>query len=82
LRLAQGVSVGGELTGTVVGTLITSVLDAEQVAEWGGRLPFLAGVVIAIFGLIMRRGLEHETPPEKAEGRGAIPLPDVWLHHK
>ncbi|MBT6203927.1 MAG: MFS transporter [Rhodospirillaceae bacterium] len=114
LRLAQGASVGGELTGSVtfmleemsdkktrglagswsfsgavagvllgsaVGTLVVSVLDADQVAAWGWRLPFLAGVVIAICGFMLRRGLEHEKPPAAAEGRSPIPLFDALREH-
>ncbi len=112
LRLLQGASVGGELTGSVtfmreeahdkkrslarrlcfsgavvgvllgsaVGTLITKVLDADQVASWGWRLPFLAGVVIAVLGFMMRRGLEHEGPPSQ-EGRSTIPLIGALRDH-
>jgi MHS family proline/betaine transporter-like MFS transporter len=114
LRLAQGVSVGGELTGSVtflleesdeprkrvlagswsfagavagvlmgsaVGSLVTSFLSAEQVADWGWRLPFLSGIVIAVFGFMMRRGLVHEVVPHHPE-RHAIPLIDALRRHR
>ena len=114
LRLAQGISVGGELTGSVtfmleetgdhkkrglagswsfsgavagvllgsaVGALITGVLTEDQVADWGWRLPFLSGVVIAVFGFMMRRGLVHEVVPDHPE-RHAIPLLDALRNHR
>jgi len=114
LRLAQGISVGGELTGSVtlmieetnddkkrglagswsfagavvgvllgsaVGALITGVLTEDQVAAWGWRLPFLSGVVIAVFGFMMRKGLEHEVVPDHP-GRHAIPLLDALRNHR
>ncbi len=114
LRLAQGVSVGGELTGSVtfmleetddhkkrglagswsfagavvgvlmgsaVGALITATLTDDQVAAWGWRLPFLSGVVIAVFGFMMRKGLVHEVVPDHPE-RHAIPLLDALRNHR
>ena len=96
LRLLQGLSVGGELSGSVTfmvegavsrtrgkagswayfgvgagfllgsaaGLLITGLLTADQVAEWGWRVPFLFGSVIAVCGYVVRRhGLEEGYQP-------------------
>ncbi|NYI70208.1 MHS family proline/betaine transporter-like MFS transporter [Naumannella cuiyingiana] len=49
------------LTGTVLATLLTATLSAEQVAAWGWRLPFLASFVMAVVAIYIRRRL-GETP--------------------
>ena len=86
LRMMQGVSVGGELTismvylgersadhhrgasaslsflgaviGTLVGSLLISVLDdalgAEAIRAWGWRIPFLGSALLGAVGLALR----------------------------
>ncbi len=104
LRIAQGLSVGGEMIGSMafvaetapaerrgyfsswtfascyggmmLGSLSAVMLDgalgSEAVADWGWRLPFLAGIVIGLAGLWMRSEL-NETPVfEKMKAEGAI----------
>jgi MHS family proline/betaine transporter-like MFS transporter len=98
LRLAQGVSIGGELIGsmsyivemappgkrglhgswtlfTAIGgiligsiavSLLRSTLDAEAVAAWGWRVPFLFGVAIAGVGIWLRLGLPESEAFEQA----------------
>ncbi|MEM7225886.1 MAG: MFS transporter [Pseudomonadota bacterium] len=103
LRMAQGISVGGEevgafvflvehapperraffgcwtymgafigiLLGSAVGALITALLSEQQLSDWGWRLPFLSGVVIAFVGLAIRRGIAE---PALAGERAASPM--------
>ncbi len=91
LRILQGLSVGGEYTGSIVfvtehapvrrrgfyaafpqvgaiagfllgsllGAFISAVLDPKEMSDWGWRLPFLFGGVIAVFGLMLRRQLSE-----------------------
>ena len=98
LRLAQGISVGGELIGsmsyivemappakrglhgswtlfTAIGgilvgsiavTLLRGALDADDLASWGWRVPFLFGVVIAGVGIWLRVGLPESEAFEQA----------------
>lgn len=93
LRLVQGMSVGGEMIGSMsylvevappprrgffgswalfgaiagmlIGSgmqvLLISLLSAEQMESWGWRLAFWIGLVIAAFGIWMRRRMP-ETP--------------------
>jgi MHS family proline/betaine transporter-like MFS transporter len=93
-RLLQGLSVGGELigsisfvtemapihrrgflgsftmssatTGIMIGSLAAalchSFIPAEILTAWAWRIPFLAGILLGIFGLWMRSGLIE--PPE------------------
>jgi MHS family proline/betaine transporter-like MFS transporter len=49
----------GVMLGSAVAALIAGKLDAGQVASWGWRVPFAAGLALGLFGLWMRRGLEE-----------------------
>tara|TARA_R110002072_G_scaffold121684_2_gene255837 strand:- start:1934 stop:3355 length:1422 start_codon:yes stop_codon:yes gene_type:complete len=50
----------GILLGSLVGTLLTGTLDDQQILRWGWRVPFLIGPLLALLGLILRRGLLDE----------------------
>ncbi|MGB7292866.1 MAG: MFS transporter [Thermodesulfobacteriota bacterium] len=64
--------IGGILLGSAVGALITSSLSAEEVINWGWRIPFVLGIVVGGVGIYLRFGIE-ETPVFKSmEDRGGI----------
>ncbi len=99
LRLAQGLSVGGEYTGSfaflcerapanrrnffaswslwggIVGTLLGSGVAAlvseltthEEMLAWGWRIPFLLGIIVALLGLIIRRGIDEDASTDRPE---------------
>lgn len=48
---------GGSVMAYTLGGGITSVLAESAVAEWGWRIPFLLGAVLALVALYMRRGM-------------------------
>jgi MHS family alpha-ketoglutarate permease-like MFS transporter len=53
--------IGGQLTAIMVLLLLQKVfLTPEQLKEWGWRIPFVIGALLAIFAAVMRRNL-HET---------------------
>lgn len=60
---------GGILLGSAVGALMTTTMSTEALNSWGWRVAFLAGIVVSVAGLLVRRGLgrqppvEHERPP-------------------
>jgi len=56
---AVGVTLGFIL-GSGSAWLVQHSFDAEQVAAWGWRIPFIASFVLVVIGLALRRGL-HET---------------------
>ncbi|MCT4574496.1 hypothetical protein N3930_47200, partial [Bacillus thuringiensis] len=52
-----------------LGGAITNVLEESAVAEWGWRIPFLLGAVLALVALYMRRGMaESAVHEEQQEG--------------
>lgn len=51
----------GIMFGSLVGAFLTSALDKEQMFQWGWRVGFLAGIVLAAVGVYIRRKT-HETP--------------------
>ena len=60
---------GGILLGSAVGALMTTTMSTEALNSWGWRVAFLAGIVVSVAGLLIRRGLgrqppvAHESPP-------------------
>jgi MHS family alpha-ketoglutarate permease-like MFS transporter len=53
--------IGGQLCAIVVLLLLQKVfLTADELRDWGWRIPFVIGAALAIFAAVMRRNL-HET---------------------
>jgi MFS transporter, MHS family, alpha-ketoglutarate permease len=53
--------IGGQLTAIIVLLLLQKVfLTSAELKEWGWRIPFAIGALLAIFAAVMRRNL-HET---------------------
>ncbi|MEM7173002.1 MAG: MFS transporter [Pseudomonadota bacterium] len=109
-RIVQGLSVGGEYTGSIVflvehapknsramsaiwgpwgavlgiligsgmGDLLTTVLSDAEIAAWGWRLPFLAGILVAATGYVIRKSL-HVT--EKGS-KTLNPIRDSFGKHR
>lgn len=73
----------GILLGSAVGALINSFTTTEQLMEWGWRIPFLAGVIVAFVGYFIRHGIP-EKPIAKVEvaEETLSPLRLAWKHHK
>ena len=59
-------SVLGMLLGSAAGTLLSNSLTTSQMESWGWRVPFALGLLVALTGLALRRGLESEAPPPAA----------------
>src|SRR6201995_3938046 len=53
--------IGGQLTAIIVLLLLQKVfLAPQELKDWGWRIPFVIGAMLAIFAAVMRRNL-HET---------------------
>jgi len=67
---------GGSVLAYVVGGGVTSILGAAGVAQWGWRIPFLLGAVLALAALYLRRGMEESDVFEaKAAATETAPIP-------
>ncbi|MBL4768147.1 MAG: MFS transporter [Rhodobacteraceae bacterium] len=73
---------GGILLGSLVGALLSYLLTDMQLHSWGWRLPFLAGVGVAIAGLMIRRSMDETENDTNTDSAVAIPLVHVLRHHK
>ncbi|QDR81722.1 MFS transporter [Sporomusa termitida] len=75
----------GLLLGSGSGAILSSLLSPEDMNAWGWRLPFLSGILIAAYGLYIRRKID-ETPVfkgcEDAQALVQTPLKTVFKHYK
>ncbi|NQE50548.1 MFS transporter [Herbaspirillum rubrisubalbicans] len=74
IQASIGVAV---LLGAAVGTFVTSSLDAQALAHWGWRLPFLLGIVIGPVGYYIRNHLEETSTFLDEKDRTDSPLKEV-----
>lgn len=67
-------STGGILLGSAVGALISNFLTEEQLLSWGWRVPFLVGSLVAVIGILIRRGIHAVAP----SGASQTPIKDTF----
>ncbi len=60
---------GGILLGSAIGALVTRMTTEAQLAIWGWRIPFIAGVIIGLIGLVIRRHIPEQ--PVSSERTGS-----------
>jgi MFS transporter, MHS family, proline/betaine transporter len=78
---AAGVTLGFML-GSASAWLVQHSFDAEQVAAWGWRIPFIASFVLVVIGLALRRGLHETSEGLQAAAQRPALLPSLaadWL---
>lgn len=56
----------GVMSATALGVLTTSVFTKEQMTEWGWRIPFLLGALLAIVALVIRSRAQESPVYEEA----------------
>jgi MFS transporter, MHS family, proline/betaine transporter len=71
-------AVGGILLGSATGALLTSFMSEAALADWGWRIPFLAGLLVGIAGIVLRRHVEETPRPAR---RANSPLLDTVRNH-
>jgi MHS family alpha-ketoglutarate permease-like MFS transporter len=65
--------IGGQLTAILVLLLLQNVfLTHEQLVEWGWRIPFVIGALLAVIALFMRRHMEETESFQKAKSAGSL----------
>lgn len=84
----QPFSVGcGLLLGSVAGLLVTSLFPEAVLYDWGWRIPFACGILIAIYGVYMRRNVPDspeflKMKEEAKEDEPHTPVKDLFLRYK
>lgn len=63
----------GLLLGALMAAALNARLDAQAMQDWGWRIPFLVGGLLAVVALLLRLKLE-ETPEFEAADRATEPL--------
>ena len=73
----------GVVVGTLLGALLTTTLNSEQMADWGWRVPFLLGGVLGLFVLWMRsRMSETEVYEESGDETARQSMWQLFLAHR
>jgi MHS family proline/betaine transporter-like MFS transporter len=68
----------GTMLGAAIGALLTNAMSAEALASWGWRAAFISGIVVAVVGVIIRRGM-FDSPGKAAV---ASPLTVAFREHR
>ncbi|NOD95090.1 MFS transporter [Ruegeria sp. HKCCD4884] len=71
----------GCVLGAAVPALMSNVMSDEQVANWGWRLPFLFGALIAALSAILRRDLQETLVTDQTEPSGVSPVVKTFRKH-
>ncbi|MEM8551848.1 MAG: MFS transporter [Pseudomonadota bacterium] len=74
-------AIGGFLLGSAVAALLTNIYSDDQMSDFIWRIPFLAGVLIMIVGLLIRRTLDEVEPPAPEVDLGPSPVLYAFRYH-
>lgn len=75
----------GLLLGSGSGAILSFLLSPEALNAWGWRIPFWSGILIALFGIYLRRQVDETPVFRECEGAQALaqtPLIDVLKNYK
>lgn len=72
-------AVGGILLGSASATLLAALLPAEVIEAWAWRLPFLAGLGLAVVGFVLRRELGE--PAAAPHEHARLPVVEAVREH-
>ena len=65
-------AIAGVMLGSLVATILHRVMSDGSLHDWGWRIPFLLGFIVAGYGLWMRRGLVESPDFEQQKASGNI----------
>ena len=71
-------ALAGGVLGSGVAAVVSNVLTPAAVTTWGWRVPFVFGIVIAVYTFLLRRGLATDTA---AAGPVRLPIVDAARDH-
>jgi MFS transporter, MHS family, alpha-ketoglutarate permease len=68
----------GVMQGTLFGAVLTTMLDQQQMTEWGWRIPFVIGAVYGLFIVYLRRGMQESSTFEEAKDEAVRTDDGYW----
>ncbi len=74
--------IGGQLTAVLTLVILQSLLNDQQLHDWGWRIPFFIGGILAIVALILRRNLHETSTPETRAKTKEGSLIGLWKQHR
>ncbi|MEM8841962.1 MAG: MFS transporter [Pseudomonadota bacterium] len=74
---AMSGSSGGILLGSLAGAVLSYLLSDAQLNDWGWRIPFLFGVMVAVSAYFLRRTMIDVQAPKRLD----FPLGHMIRHH-
>jgi MFS transporter, MHS family, proline/betaine transporter len=69
----------GTMLGSAVGAALSNLLSAEALAAWGWRAAFISGIVVAVVGVIIRRGMFDAPAAAHAESPLRVAFRDHFV---
>lgn len=74
---------GGQLCAILVAVVLQSFLTEQQLTEWGWRIPFFIGAILALIVYLMRRKMaETKSFENLAEDRKRSTIKNLWGDHR
>ncbi len=73
--------IGGQLLALLTLVLLQQILSAEQLSDWGWRVPFALGAIASVVAFYLRRSLQETTSESIRERKETGTLSEL-LNHK
>lgn len=74
--------IGGQLMALLVVVILQHTMSSENLYEWGWRIPFAIGAVLAIVALWLRRQLDETSQKETRSMKEAGSMKGLWRNRK
>ncbi|WP_058913182.1 MFS transporter [Entomohabitans teleogrylli] len=74
--------IGGQLLALLVVVILQQTMAESSLREWGWRIPFVVGAVLAIVALWLRRALNETSQKESRNLKEAGSLKGLWRNRK
>jgi len=74
--------IGGQLLALLTVVVLQYLLSDEELRNWGWRIPFALGAVLAVIALYLRRSLSETSEQTTREHKDAGSLSGLWKHRR
>lgn len=74
--------IGGQLLALLTVVILQQLLSDEDLRQWGWRIPFALGAMLAVVALYLRRSLNETSKSETRHHKDAGSLNGLWKHRR